>query len=166
MKTIINTIPLLLLIFLLKIASAQDVQRLYYAIEIDGVLCGYVTSDIKETTYNGKLMTETNDTVVILLRALEQDVNAQIISRYLVDQESNQVKLNTTQMYHNGGESLNVTNEIHDAYIIRNDLAGGSIDTIAYSRDVILNSHLNSTYLLKFLFVKNYFQLLEHHLAH
>lgn len=148
MKTrIITTVLLALLLFLNETKSQEN--RLYFSVEIDEVLCGYATTDTAAIVYNGMALTETHDTVRLQLRALEKSVDMQIISRHIINPHNEKVVLNATRLINESGISMDVSNEVHDGYVIRHDHAAGSIDTVIVDRDVIFANPLTSLYLVR-----------------
>ena len=148
MKTIRIYLAITILIFTSLSLQAQY-ERMYYAVEIDGVLCGYVTTDIGETEYRGMQMIETHDTANILLKALGQEMNMQIISRYVFYPETYKVALNHTKFKYDAGNIVSTLIEVFDDYALRTESPGETPDTIHDIAGVIFDNPMGAPYIVE-----------------
>lgn len=64
------------------------VERIYYAVEIDGVLCGYAVFDVATVTENGRTFTHIDENLSIMAKALGMAFNSEIKLTYRVDPET------------------------------------------------------------------------------
>jgi len=152
MKTIENKIKLLLTIGIILISGLTmqaQYERLYYGVEIDGVLCGYATTDISKTEYRGLPMLETHDTVHLMLKALGQDMNMEIISRHVLYPETYDVSLNYTTFKYDAGNMISTQTEVFDEYALRTEASRETADTIWLKDKVIFDNPLSSPYLIE-----------------
>ncbi len=93
MRTIYNlSYALALSIFLWTTASAQTLEDIsekwIYAVEIDGVLCGYAESHTTIIKENGKEFIKSDDEVIAKLSVLNGGVDMKIEHHILVDRET------------------------------------------------------------------------------
>ncbi len=156
MKKIKNTLKLLLItgiILSTGISSRAQFERMYYAVEIDGVLCGYATSDISQIEYNDVEMLEAHDTVHLMLKALGQDMDMQIISRHVLQPETYDVVLNRSTFDYESGNVISTQTEIFDDYALRTEFPRETADTIWLKEKVIFDNPLSSPYLIEDFFV-------------
>lgn len=152
MKSILKTTKTLiaLLIFLMLTATANaQYDRFYYAVEIDGVLCGYATSDVSNVDYRDMQMIETHDTVKLLLKALGQDMNMQIISRYVFYPETYKVALNHTKFKYDAGNIVSTLIEVFDDYALRTEYPNETPDTIQDIAGVIFDNPMGAPYIVE-----------------
>lgn len=152
MKPIENTIKFLLaavIILTLSLPANAQVERLYYAVEIDGILCGYATNDAWPSEYNGEPMIETRDTVHLLLKALGQDMNMEIISTHFIHPDNFKVALNTSTLNYDAGNVVSTRTEVHNGYALRTEFPRETADTIFLEGSVIFDNPLSSPYLLE-----------------
>ena len=134
---------MLMLAFQLR---AQD--RIYYAVEIDGVLCGYATTDVGSAEYNGKMMKEVKDSVHLLMKVLGQDMEATIANRYIFDPVTDKLKLNNSYYIYSDGNMLSTTTEVFSDYALVTNSSTGITDTLSINDDVIFDNPLSSPYLI------------------
>ena len=66
-------------------AAQAEPQTRYYGIEINGVLCGYVESNISPTVVDGKDMTLEEENVFVMLSALGSEFNTEVKSQSYID---------------------------------------------------------------------------------
>jgi len=152
MKTIENKIKLLLTIGIILISGLSlqaQYDRLYYGVEIDGVLCGYATTDVENIEYHGMSMLETKDTVHLLLKALGQDMNMEIISRHVLYPETFDVALNNTAFKYDIGNVAATQTEVFDKYALRTEAPRETADTIWLKERVIFDNTLSAPYLIE-----------------
>lgn len=152
MKPIEKTIKLLLaaaFIILLSMPAQAQVDRFYYAVEIDGILCGYSISDAWDTEYDGNPMIESRDTVILLLKALGQDMNLKIISSHLIQAEGFKVVKNTTTFDYEAGNVVSTETRVFNNYALRTELPRETADTIWLEGEVIFDNPLSSPHLIK-----------------
>jgi hypothetical protein len=151
MRSLKKTLDLLcvLIIFFTAIrAGAQD-GRIFYAVEIDGVLCGYATTDVSDITCQGSPAIETRDTVHLMLKALGQDMNMKIISKHVFRPESYKMILNRSKFDYDAGNVVETINEVFDGYVLRTELPRELPDTIPTGDDVIFDNPLSAPFLIK-----------------
>jgi len=135
-------------VLLIVVAIAQS-DRLFYGVEIDGVLCGYSTSDSRMATYQGMPALEVVDSVHLLLKALGQDLNADIISHYYIDPETGKVLVNDAQYNtSDAGRVITTNTVIFENYAIHRQQESGIIDTIQ-ADGVIFDHPQTSPYLIR-----------------
>ena len=144
-----KTLTAIAICLMLTIAANAQYDRFYYAVEIDGVLCGYATTDIGEAEYRGTQMIETHDTVNLLLKALGQDMNMQIISRYVFYPETYKVALNNTKFKYDAGNIVSTLTEVFDEYALRTESPGETPDTIMDIAGVIFDNPMGAPYIVE-----------------
>ncbi len=152
MKTIEKTIRICLAITILTFTSLSlqaQYERIYYAVEIDDVLCGYATTDVNNVEYRGMQMTETHDTVNLLLKALGQDMNMQIISRNVYYPETYKVALNHTKFKYDAGNIVSILTEVFDDFALRTELPNETPDTIQDIAGVIFDNPIGAPYIVE-----------------
>ncbi|NQT77598.1 MAG: lasso peptide biosynthesis protein [Bacteroidetes bacterium] len=152
MKTKKNLLRILIafaiLLGLMSSTHAQH-ERIYIAVEIGGVLCGYATTDVSNIDYKGMQMIETHDTVNLLLKALGQEMNMQIISRYVFYPETYKVALNHTQFKYDAGNIVSTLTEVFDDYALRTESPNETPDTIQDIAGVIFDNPLGAPYIVE-----------------
>lgn len=146
-EKIIKGLLTLGIIIVFSISIQAQHERKYYGVEIDEVLCGYATTDINSIQYRGSTMTETSDTINILLKALGSDMNMQIISKHIFNTETYQLALNQTKIVYSTG-TTEVQTEVFDNYALRSEGAEGIYDTITDIADVIFDNPLMSPHIM------------------
>jgi hypothetical protein len=93
MKTIFKlSYALALSVFLWATAAGQSLKELpksyTYAVEINGVLCGYSQSNLSIIKTDGKELISVNDEVLVKQRALGGNVELTISNRVLIDRNT------------------------------------------------------------------------------
>ncbi len=152
MKPIEKTFKLLLTAAIILQAFSMQAQfeRKYFGVEIDGVLCGYATTDISYAEYLGKTVLETSDTVRLMLKALGQDLNAEILKKHYLDPENYAVLFcNIEYSTSDVGKVTSSTTEIFDTYAIHKQAESGIIDTVPITDGLIFDNPLSSPYLIE-----------------
>lgn len=152
MKPIEKTFKLLLTAAIILQAFSMQAQfeRKYFGVEIDGVLCGYATTDISYAEYLGKTVLETNDTVRLMLKALGQDLNAEILKKHYLDPEDYTVLFcNIEYSTSDVGKVMSSTTDIFDTYAIHKQAESGIIDTVPITDGLIFDNPLSSPYLIE-----------------
>ncbi len=131
------------------IMQAQH-ERIYFGVEIDGVLCGYATTDIDKAEYQGMPVLETHDTVHLMMKALGQDMNMSITTRHILDPETYKVYLNNSN-YSNSdvGNIASTRTEIFKEYALHTEAARETADTIWMQDEFIFDNPITSPYLIK-----------------
>ena len=66
-------------------ATQVEHQKRYHGIEISGVLCGYVETNISPTVRDGKDMTLEEENVFVMLSALGSEFNTEVKSKSYID---------------------------------------------------------------------------------
>ena len=138
------------LLFALCLSAAAQPDRKYFGVEIDGVLCGYATSDCLMSEYNGKAVLETYDSVHLLLKVLGQDLTVEMIKRHILDPETYQVILN--EMEYNTsdvGRVITTRTEIFDGYAVHRQEESNLTDTLQIPEDLIFDNPITLPYLLE-----------------
>ena len=80
-----------LILFLLPASilfSQANGEKIYYGVEIDGVLCGYSEMSISPGEKNGKKITLLEQKIIIKQSILGADVDAKIELKYHIDPET------------------------------------------------------------------------------
>lgn len=153
MKPLLKNITLLLILLaslLAGLSTRAQHERKYYAIEIDGVLCGYSTSDVSTAEYKGMPVLEATDSIHLMLKVLGQDMNAEIASRYMLEPGTYRVLLN--EMKHStteAGTVVSTRTEVFDDHAIHLQKESGMVDTVEITDDLIFDNSLVSTYLVE-----------------
>jgi len=145
LKTLLTTV----IIFLFTISANAQFERMYYAVEMDGVLCGYVTSDMDMTEYRGQSMIELRDTARLLLKALGQDMDMQIYSRHIIHPETDLVLYNKTKIDYNTGGNTEMITEVFDEYALRTEMPRGTPDTLRDIEGVIFDNPMEASHLIR-----------------
>ena len=149
MKPIEKTKTILLLLAILLSAMRLSAQeRIYYAVEIDGVLCGYATTDFGSAEYLGNNMKEVRDSVHLYLKVLGQDMEATIASRYVLDPATDMVLLNNSYYIYSDGNMLSSTTQIFGDYAIYTNSSTGTTDTVSLTGGVIFDHPVSSSFLI------------------
>ena len=146
-KTIKNLLTGLMIVALFTNMQAQN-ERLYFGVEINGVLCGYGTSDVNDIHYRGVQMRESHDTVNLLLKALGQDMDMQIISRNIFYPDNFQIAFNQTKFEYNTGNITESQTEIYEDYALRTEAPKTSADTIFDIAGVIFDNPLSAQHVI------------------
>ena len=141
-----KTLPLLLILLLAVQLHSQD--RIYYAVEIDNILCGYATTDTGSVDYKGKMMKEVNDSVHLLMKVLGQDMEATIATRYIFDPATNMLLLNNTHSIYSDGNILSSATEVFSGFALFTNSSTGITDTFSIDGDVIFENPVSSPYLI------------------
>ncbi len=151
MKFLKNALKILIVsgIMITALNAMAQHERLYYAVEIDGVLCGYATTDVSEIAYQGSPAIETRDTVHLMLKALGQDMNMMIISKHVFRPGSDRILLNRSKFDYDAGNVVETINEVFDGYVLRTELPRESPDTIFVDNDVIFDNPLGAPFLVR-----------------
>jgi len=150
LKKTYRLLTTIVIIIFISISASAQFDRLFYGVEIDGVLCGYTTSDVWHASYNGRPAIEAVDSVHLLLKALGQDMNADIISHYFLDPESYNVLVNEAQYNTSDvGRVITTRTEIFPDYAVHHQLESGISDTIQDIDDIIFDNPINSLYLIE-----------------
>lgn len=138
-------------IFVLFIlAGIAQPDRLYYGVEIDGVLCGYSTSDSRMATYQQMPALEVVDSVHLLLKALGQDLNADIISHYYINPENGKVIVSEAQYNtSDAGRVITTKTEIFENFAIHSQKESGITDTFQLDGGLIFDHPQTSPYLIR-----------------
>lgn len=125
-------------------------EKRYFGIEIDGVLCGYTTSEVIHTEYLGKEVLEVHDSVHLMLMALGQDINTDIVNRYILDPNTYEVILNEA-VYSSSdvGKILEASTEVFGDYAIHKEVNSGILDTAWLTDGLIIDNPINTPYLLE-----------------
>lgn len=135
---------------LFAMTAVAQADRIYYGVEIDGVLCGYSTSDSRTASYQHAPVLEVVDSVHLLLKALGQDLNADIISHYYINPESGKVIVNKAQYNtSDAGRVITTSTEIFENYAIHQQAESGIIDTIQLDDGLIFDHPQTSPYLIR-----------------
>jgi hypothetical protein len=79
-----------------KESAQTDAEKLYYAIEIGGTICGYAETSVQPTEEDGRDILLMEENIFLMLSLLGSEVNTEIYFKYLVDPESGQF------FYHEG----------------------------------------------------------------
>jgi len=151
MKTIKTITIIVLSVFLWTITTAQTLENIpekwIYAVEIDGVLCGYAESHTTIITENGKEFIQSDDEVIAKLSVLGGGVDMKIVHHILVDRETeNPVSIERI---------VSTTAEIYASTRFEKDKAyftnqrGGEMQEIELDPDVILENTLSYPHLFK-----------------
>ncbi len=91
MKTNIKFFRMIILLALLSwgcIGFGQQSETYYYAVEINGVLCGYSESNKTFIEKNGKELLQVTDEIVVKLSVLGGDIDITIYNQYQIDPET------------------------------------------------------------------------------
>ena len=151
MKTIKTLIIIGLSAFLWTITSGQTLENIpekwIYAVEIDGVLCGYAESHTSIIKENGREFINSDDEVIAKLSVLGGGVDMKIKHHILVDRETeNPVSIERT---------VSTTAEIYASTRFEKGKAyftnqrGGDLREIELGADVILENTLSYPHLFK-----------------
>ncbi|TNF44173.1 MAG: transglutaminase domain-containing protein [Bacteroidetes bacterium] len=151
MKTIRTLSVFVLSAFLWAITSAQTLKNIpekwIYAVEIDGILCGYAESQTTIIKENGREFINSDDEVIAKLSVLGGGVDMKIKHHILVDRETeNPVLIERT---------VSTTAEIYASTRFEKGKAyftnqrGGELREIELGADVILENTLSYPHLFK-----------------
>ncbi len=89
----------------------NNVETLYYGIEIDGVICGYIESSKKLINENGKEWLQVNDEMIQKLTVLNQNVDITFSNTYKIDPETGRYFF-CERNYYNGSITLHSTTNV------------------------------------------------------
>jgi transglutaminase-like putative cysteine protease len=93
--------------------NLSDLERIYYGIEINGILCGYCETSKKLVNHNQKKWLEMDDEIVMNLTVLGQEVKIEIQNNYKIDPETMQY-FYCNRKYTNGSITMESTTNVED----------------------------------------------------
>ncbi len=125
-----------------------DTEKIYYAIEIGGTVCGYAETTVRPMMDDGKNMLLMEESIFLMLSLLGSEVNAEIQFKYHVDPVSG-------QFYYHEGDIKQGPLAIGTKVVVEGDTARHSstmaqeTKVIPLTPDVILPNPLYSQYLIR-----------------
>jgi len=153
MKTtnMINTWTLLITLIIMSYAgmsqkSEGNVEILYYGIEMDGIICGYVESSRKMINENGKEWLEVADEIKQKLTVLNQNVDISISNKFKINPETGRYFF-CERIYDNGSATLHSTTKVKDNIAFFTSNMDNETKELDLS-DVILDSPIDAKHLL------------------
>jgi hypothetical protein len=86
--TLIFIKPWLIFLMILSGMNGFSQEVTYYAVEINGILCGYSESEMKPVDKDGKAFLQVTDNVEVKMSLLGQDVEMKIRNDYCIDESA------------------------------------------------------------------------------
>lgn len=152
MKTIFKlTYALAVSLILWATVAGQSLKELpdseLYAVEINGVLCGYAESEITTTEKDGKELLMLKRNILARLSALGGGIDMTIENEFLFDPETN-IPVSTEHVIATTAELYTFTKfENDNAYFT--DARGGDFREIVLNKDVIIENSVSYPHLMK-----------------
>ncbi len=154
MKTTKNLYKWILLISLIFLSYSgicqqkeNDVENLYYGIEIDGVICGYNEISKKLINENGKEYLQINNEILQKLTVLGQNVEISMSGNYKIDLETGRYFL-CERNFSNGSINLQSTTKVEGDKAFFTSNKDDETKELDLSDGVILESPIELKYLV------------------
>jgi transglutaminase-like putative cysteine protease len=128
--------------------ASSGSETYYYAVEINGIICGYSESEISTVETDGRAMIMVEDDIQVKMTLLGQDVDISIRNEYKIDSSSGLFTFCKHVITAGVTNQLAIT-QVDGTTILFTNAENGEPTELTLDPDVILESPLSSPHLME-----------------